>query len=227
MTATPDPRLLQMWDLAGRASRTVSQILAIAFNTGREIQIDAAKAGELVTSVGSSLGAKQGPHVGNTVIAYTNRVSFYSVTVTTCDTCRYFPPFGQQRVPVAQKAVIFAVAKDLKESAEGGCRSCTLVWDALSLFRTSWSLQDLEDAIELQVCFSQPLLLLFRPRHGLSVYLDIYTEVGKFHGSWSSPHPAPLHASHAVVIPPSGSFCRWSAPHHRASYGRAAVLGFR
>jgi hypothetical protein len=83
---------------------------------------------------------------------------------------------------VGQKAVIFAVVNCLKASAESGCQSCTLIWNALSLFRTSWSEQDLQDAVELQVCPGQPLLVLFRPRYGLGMYLDLCTSAGKVRG---------------------------------------------
>lgn len=101
--------------------------------------------------------------------------------IATCETCFNFQPFGQAQSPIGQKAVIFAVAKNLKLSAEAGCQSCLLVWNALSLFREAWDEQDLEDAIELQVSSGQPLLVLFRPRKSTGVYLDIYTDTGEIH----------------------------------------------
>jgi hypothetical protein len=98
--------------------------------------------------------------------------------IATCETCHNFQPCGQAQLPIGQKAVIFAVARHLKLSAETGCQSCLLVWNALSLFREAWDEQDLEDAIELQVSSGQPLLVLFRPRKSTGVYLDIYTDAG-------------------------------------------------
>lgn len=111
-----------------------------------------------------------------------------------CETCNNFQPFGQQQLAAGQKSVIFAVAKQLKSSAEIGCQSCKLVWNALSLFRETWLDQDLQDAIELQMSAGQPLLVLFRPRLGKGVYLDMYTDDGKIRRFTSSLSPVPLHA---------------------------------
>jgi hypothetical protein len=76
------------------------------------------------------------------------------------------------QVPVGHKTIIFAAAKDLKVSAESGCQSCMLIWNAL-LFRKSSSQQALEDDVELQVVSGQPLLTLFRPRNGQYIYISI------------------------------------------------------
>jgi hypothetical protein len=73
------------------------------------------------------------------------------------------------------------VAKHLKLSAEAGCQSCLLIWNALSLFREPWGEQDLKDAIKLQVSSAEPLLVLFRPRKGIGLQLDIYTNAGETH----------------------------------------------
>jgi hypothetical protein len=131
-----------------------------------------------------------------------------AAAMATCDLCHHFQPFGQYQLPVGQKTVVFAVAKDLKTYAEAGCPSCVLIWNALWLFRKSWSEQDLEDAIELQVSSSLPLLVLFRPRNGLGVYLDIYIDAGKIRGSSSPRHHALLHSSPYVVKPPLSSFLK-------------------
>ena len=48
-----------------------------------------------------------------------------------------------EQLPAGQKTVIFVAAKHLKASAETGC---TLIGDALSMFRKSWSEQGQEDA---------------------------------------------------------------------------------
>jgi hypothetical protein len=128
--------------------------------------------------------------------------------MATCDACHNFQPFDIEQLPAGQKAVIFVVAKHLKASAETGCQSCTLICDALSLFRKSWSEQGQEDAIELQVSPGQPLLVLFRPRNGLGIYLDIYANAGKFRESSTYTRPTPLRALPFEVIPPLSLFLK-------------------
>jgi hypothetical protein len=128
--------------------------------------------------------------------------------MATCDACHNFQPFDTEQLPAGQKAVIFVTAKYLKASAETGCQSCTLVCDALSLFRKSWSEQSREDAVELQISSSQPLLVLFRPRNGLGIYLDIYSNAGKFYGSSTCTRPTLLRSLPFGVTPPLNLFLK-------------------
>lgn len=73
-----------------------------------------------------------------------------------------------------QRAVMFVDLKDLKTSAARPepCPECSLIWTAVSLFKTSWEHTNFNHSVELYICPGKPLRLNW---HDDAIQLELFS----------------------------------------------------
>lgn len=90
-----------------------------------------------------------------------------------CEVCQNLRPSILSTLAPGKWTGLFISVTDLKTSiATTSCDECSLIWDALACYKTTWEDEDLNQYIELKVAVGKQCQIFWRKG---GIYLEVFS----------------------------------------------------